>query len=361
MAATIKDIKDMTGLSLATISKYLNGGNLLPENREKIEKAIKELHYEVNELARGLVTSKSRVIGIVVFDIANVFTCTLLKYLGACIREAGYAAMICDSQNDEKLEIKNIRFLMNKKVDGLLVMPVAKSSHFLEPALKAHIPTVLLDRFIKGTGYDCVKVDNFTAAYQAIDMLASYGHRRIAIIGSDTVLTGKERLKGCLRSLKDKKIDLPSRCLKKGTHSIEHGYNSMRELLSMELPPTAVFMGNFEIILGAVMAVNESPLQCPEDISLIGFDDLIISNLSNPKLTLVVQPLQEMAENAVDILLRRLEEHNGSRDKELSLKHTDELVVLPASIVKGDSIARCSDSRPETDIVFIQEKRKGMA
>ena len=344
MAATIKDIKDMTGLSLATISKYLNGGNLLPENREKIEQAIEELHYEVNEMARGLVTSQSKVIGVVTFDIANVFTCTLLRFLGMRFREAGYAPMICDSQGDEQLEAENIRFLVSKKVDGLIVIPVSRTPGFLEPALRAKIPVVLMDRSLKGSGVDCVKVDNTTASYEAVGMLCDYGHRRIAVIGSDFEITGIERLEGCRKMLKERKIRIPAQYMKLGVHSIEHGYRSMHELLQLKNPPTAVFLGNFEIILGAMMAVNESAFQCPSDISIIGFDDLIISHLSNPRLTLVVQPLEELADSAAKLLLARLErEKNSSQSGEDDRPGSHQELILPARIVEGDSIARLAE------------------
>ena len=339
MAATIKDIREMTGLSLATISKYLNGGNLRPENKAKIEKAIKELHYEVNEMARGLVKSRSKVIGVVVFNIANVFTCTLLQYLGHRFREEGYAVMICDSQNDEQLEAENIRFLLGKKVDGLIVIPVAQTAGFLKPAIRAEVPVVLLDRPLKDAKIDCVRVDNRNSSYEAVRKLYDCGHRRIAVIGSDTVFTGKERLEGCLQLLKEKHTDIPPQYLKLGEHSIEHGYQSMQELLQLEIPPTAVFLGNFEIILGAVMAVNESPCQCPADISLIGFDDLIISHLSNPRLTLVVQPLRELADNAARLLFRRLEKgRDSSSGEDENDQDAFEELILPAVIKEGDSI-----------------------
>ena len=342
MAATIRDIKNMTGLSLATISKYLNGGNLLPENREKIEKAIRELHYEVNEMARGLVTSQSKTIGVVVFDISNVFTCTILQFLGEHLREAGYAAMICDSQNDPVLEKENIHFLLGKKVDGLIVIPVAKDSGFLEPVFRNQIPVVLLDRSLHDARTDCVKVNNREASYEALGMLTDYGHHRIALISADNVSTGQERLEGCLELLKDRGIGIPPEYLKVGSHSIEHGYRSMQELLQLDDRPTAVFMGNFEIILGAVLAVNESQYQCPEDLSLLGFDDLIISNLSNPKLVLVVQPLKQMAEEAVRLLMERIEQKRNPDSQEEEEKPDDHVeLVLRASIAQGDSIARC--------------------
>lgn len=342
MAATIRDIKKMTGLSLATISKYLNGGNLLPENRKKIEEAIRTLHYEVNEMARGLVTSQSKTIGVVVFDISNVFTATILQYLGERLREHGYAAMICDSQNDPALEEENVRFLQGKKVDGMIVMPVARDPGFLEPVRRDHIPVVLVDRQLKDAEIDCVKVNNKEAAYEAVKLLADYGHRRIALISADTVITGQERLEGCLQLLKDRRISIPRKYLKVGSHSILHGYHSMQELLKLRERPTAVFLGNFEIILGAVMALNESPYQCPEDLSMIGFDDLIISNLANPKLVLVVQPLQKMAEEAVRLLLERIEQNrNADREENEGVQPGHEILILPAQIARGKSIARC--------------------
>ena len=342
MAATIRDISRITGLSLATISKYLNGGNLLPENSAKIEKAIEELHYEVNEMARGLVTSRSKTIGVVIFDISNVFACTVLQYLGAHLREAGYASMICDSMNDPQLEEENIRFLLGKKVDGLIVMPISQDPAFLEPALRAGVPVVLLDRSLNDPRFDCVKVDNRKASYEAMEMLTDSGHRKIAVISSETVTTGKERVEGCRQLLREKGIEPVPAYWKIGTHSIDHGYRSMRELLEMKEPPTAVFLGNFEIILGAVMALNESGMQCPEDISLIGFDDLIISALSNPRLCLVVQPLRQMAVEAVKILLDRIDQSRASEQEAARIDQEHIEVVLEASISEGESIARCA-------------------
>jgi len=161
------------------------------------------------------------------------------------------------------------------------------------------------------------------------------------MIGSDIEVTGKEREQGCRQLLKDKKIEVPPEYMKIGRHSIEHGYKSMQELLKLEEPPTAIFMGNFEIILGAVMALNESSFQCPHDVSLIGFDDLIISNLSNPRITLVVQPLQDLAENAAKLLLGKMDKDRNSSDEEPEedTQMPGDL-ILPARIVEGNSIAR---------------------
>ena len=183
MAATIRDIKNKTGLSLATISKYLNGGNVLPENRALIEDAIKELNYEVNEIARGLVKNKTRTVGILVYDIASFFSSNILHYLGKELRKNGYGMMICDSCNDENLEAENLKFLLSRKVDGIIILPVSVSANFLEPAKKSGIPVVLVDRAFQDEEFDCVCIDNRVAAYRAVDILIKNNHKKIAIIG----------------------------------------------------------------------------------------------------------------------------------------------------------------------------------
>ena len=168
MPATIVDIKEKTGLSLATISKYLNGGNVLPENKVKIEAAIKELHYEVNELARGLVTNKTNTVGILVFSIESPFTGMILHHVGEALRKKGYGMLIVDSCDDEQIEAKNVRYLISKKVDGIIVLPVASRGDFLAPAKNAKIPVVLLDRSLSDIQYDCVSIDNRKSTYNAM-------------------------------------------------------------------------------------------------------------------------------------------------------------------------------------------------
>ena len=331
MAATIRDIKERTGLSLATISKYLNGGNVLPENKIKIEAAIKDLHYEVNEIARGLVTNKTRTIGVVVYSIESLFNGTLLHYIADRLRKTGYGLLICDSVNDEEVEAKNVRFLLNKKVDGIMVIPVAKKSHFLNPAKNAGVPIVLLDRSLPDSVFDCVRVDNSMAAYRAVNILIKNRHKKIAVICSKEEYTGSERYKGFSLAMDQAGLEVPEIYQKMGTHSIEFGYKSMKQLLELKAPPTAVFMSNYEITLGAVMAVNESTYSCPKDISLLGFDDLILSHVVEPRMYMVVQPMKEMGEKAVDLLLNRIEHKETGMPVE---------IVLGTRIQEGNSIMR---------------------
>ncbi|MCR4656638.1 MAG: LacI family transcriptional regulator [Lachnospiraceae bacterium] len=336
MSSTIRDIKDRTGLSLATISKFLNGGNVLPENRVLLENAIKELNYEPNELARGLVTNKTRTIGVIVYDIGSMFNGTLLRHIGQALKKERYGLLICDSRGDEAAEAENVRFLVNKKVDGMIVLPISRSGSFLQPARSAGIPVVLIDRPVKDYDIDCVRIDNRKAAHQAVSLLIANNHKRIAVICSDekNEYTGYERFQGYLDAMTEAGMTPFPEYIKKRDHSIEFGHEGMGELLKLENPPTAVFMSNYELSLGAVMAVNESGLGCPDDISLVGFDDLILSHIVRPKLYMVVQPMKEMGEKAVETLLSKIESKGEGFTSE---------IIMSTRISDGNSIARIQD------------------
>ena len=306
MAATIRDIRDRTGLSLATISKYLNGGNVLPRNRELIEEAIDALHYEVNELARGLVTNRTKTIGVLVYDIQCLFVGNMLHYLGQELHKSGYAMLICDSCNNEEMEKENLQFLLSRKVDGILIFAVSLTGGFLDPAKRAGVPIVLLDRAFRGEEVDCVEVDNRTAVFRAAQMLIEYGHRKIALVASDVEYTGVERKKGYEDALRTYGISVPEGYRVSGRHSFELGYQGMKGLLAMEAAPTAVILSNYDTTLGGILALNESDMNCPEDISVIGFDDMLMSKVIRPKLWIVSQPMREMSEKAVQMLLARI-------------------------------------------------------
>lgn len=319
MPATIVDIKERTGLSLATISKYLNGGNVLPENKIKIEAAIKDLHYEVNEIARGLVTSKTRTIGILVHSVNSPFCGQILHYLSEALRIRQYGMLICDSNNDEELEKQNVKYLLGKKVDGIIVIPVANQASFLDATFKRNVPVVLLDRALSDGSFDCVKIDNRGSAFKAVQVLINNNHKKIAIIASKREYTGRERYAGFREAMEAAGLTVCKEYVRLGTHSLAWGYENMKELLALKDRPTAVFTDNYEITLGAMMAVNESSFKCPDDISLLGFDDQIIFHLLDPSVYMVEQPLQEMSKRAVELILNRIDSGSLDMPMEISL------------------------------------------
>ncbi len=329
MAATIRDIRKYTGLSLATISKYLNGGNVLDKNKKLIEEAIEELDYEVNELARGLVTKRTNVIGVLVNDISCLYVGHMLHYLGIELRSHGYGMMICNSVNDQKTEMNNLQFLLSKKVDGLIIFPVGLDAGFLELAQKAEKPIVLVDRALHDANCDCVEIDNRDATFKITRQLLSAGHTKIALIASDVEYTGVERRIGFESALHQAGLTLRKEYTICGSHSFELGYEGMKKLIALPDRPTAAFLSNYETMLGAITALNESGLNCPEDISIAGFDDLLVSQVVKPKPWMVSQPMQKMCSEAVKLLLGRLSGELTGEPVRL---------VFDATILEGNTI-----------------------
>ncbi len=332
MGGTVRDIQKITGLSLSTISKYLNGGNVLPENREAIGNAIEALHYEVNQVARGLKTKKSNMVGLLIHDLNNYFAGTIISNIEDILRQHGYGMFICDSRGNPKLEKELITFLLGKQVEGIIIFPTGKSAKFLSPALEKEIPVVLVDRIFKQGVFDSVIVDNEKAAREAVEKLIEYGHKEIGIIcGDDSSFTAVQRLHGYENALKQSYIEINEAHILKGDLSVEHGYDAMKKLLMLENRPTAVFLSNYEITLGAIIAMNEIGVSFPEELSIIGFDNMILAQIVKPKLWMVSQPMELIAENAAEIMLKRLAEKE---------KEPKSAMILSTQLMEGESIRR---------------------
>ncbi len=307
IAATIKDVAKLTGLSIATISKYLNGGNVLEKNRILIENAIKELDFKVNEIARGLKTNKTMTIGVLIPNLENIFCTSIISNVEDVLLKNGYSTIICDYKEDEKLEREKLNFLVNKMVDGIIIMPLYSKAEELNKIVDKNIPIVLLDRSIKEVNCDAVLVDNLNASYNAVEQLIIRGHKRIGIIcGPENIFTAQERLKGYIRVHEDYNIELDYNLVKYGDYKVESGYNLLIELVNMENRPTAVFVTNYEMTLGAIMAINELNIKIPDELSLIGFDNLHVAKIVKPSLSIVVQPMQQIGETVANVLLKRL-------------------------------------------------------
>lgn len=313
MASTIKDIRRVTGLSLATISKYLNGGNVRPDNKKAIEAAIKDLNYHRNELARSLVTNRSHMYGFIVHNISNIFASTMIHYAGDILRERNYGLLVCDSSNDVERERSNIEFLVSRSVDAIILISAANDESTIEPAVRAGVPVVYVDRDVSGM-HDSVTVNNQEAVTNAVQLLLRKGHTRIAAISSREY-TGKMRLAGYYAAMRAAGLEPRSEYVELADKfEPEFGYQAIMRLVALPEPPTAVLMCNYEITNGVLNAANENNIRIPDQISLIGFDNLGISRLAKPALTIVDQPVKEELNAAIDILMDRIhdKEHTGN-------------------------------------------------
>lgn len=332
MAVTLKDIARETGLSVATVSKYMNGAALREKNRAAIERAVKKLDYTVNEYARGLKSNKSRTIGVVIPELSNLFVTQIITRMEEILRGRGYSAVICDCHTDPKLECEAVRFLMGKMVDGVINMPVNRDGRHLTPALKKGLPIVLIDRAIPELNdrLDSVLVDNAGAARKATLELLEKGHREIGIIvGPPDIYTSGQRLKGYEGALREYGLAVQAQRIAHSDYTLQGGYESMCALLDGAPSMTALFVTNYEMTLGALIAANERNVKIPDDLSFIGFDNMDLSRITHPPLTIVAQPLEQLGTQAANIMLNRLTE--PSRGTSLS-------VCLTTSLQGGQSV-----------------------
>jgi LacI family transcriptional regulator len=307
ITSTIKDVARHTGLSIATISKYINGGNVLEENRVKIQEAIDKLGFKVNTMARGLKTNKTMTIGILIPSFVNVFCMNIVSHIENILIKQGYSAIICDYKEDFKVEQLKLQFLIDKLVDGLIIMPSGYDEDIIREAIKRKIPVVQIDRALNQLLCDAILVDNMSASYNAVECLITRGHKRIGIItGPEDVYTGAERLKGYTRVHEDYSMVIDKELIKYGDFKIESGHIFLKELMDMTNPPTAIFITNYEMTVGAIMAINERNIEIPREVSIIGFDSFELSRVVKPELSMVIQPLKEIGETAAEVLLNRI-------------------------------------------------------
>lgn len=305
--STIKDVAKYSGLSIATISKYINGGNVLAENRAIIQEAIDQLDYRRNDMARGLKTNKTMTIGILIPSLENIFFTSIVSIIEDQLLEEGYGTIICDYKEDTALEKKKLEFLVNKNVDGIIMVSYGADKTYIQELLDKKIPLILLDRMIKGIDCDCVLADNLNASYQAVEALITRKHKRIGIIcGPEATYTADERRKGYVRVHEDYDLPIDEALLSASDYTVEGGYKALADFWRMGQRPTAVMVTNYEMTIGAIMAINDLGINVPSDLSIIGFDNIQMSKVVRPPLSIVEQPMKEIGETAARILIKRL-------------------------------------------------------
>jgi len=307
MAATIKDVAKYTGLSIATVSKYINGGKVLEKNRVLLDEAIKTLDFKINEMARGLKTNRSMTVGIMIPSLENIFFTSIVSNVENILIQNGYSTIVCDYRESPELERQKLDFLINKMVDGIIMVPHGSNSAYIQQAVEKGMPIVFIDRHLKDVECDVVLADNINASYNAIEQLIVRGHKRIGVIcGPKGIYTTEERLKGYIRAHEDYAVTIDKALIKYGNYDVESGYHMLISLIESDNPPSAVLVTNYEMTLGTIMAVNEKGIKVPDQISIIGFDNIQLAKIVKPTLSIVVQPMKEIGEKAAQILLTKL-------------------------------------------------------
>ena len=331
--ANMKDIAKIAGVSLGTVSHVLNNSARVREPvRKRVLEAVQAAGYQPSQLARGLRRDKTNMIGMIIPDITNPFFPAVVRGAEDVAFSNGFRLILCNTDNDHSKEMVHLNELRTFLPAGLIVIPSNFSdlTAQAESYRQAGTGVVCIDRLPKNWSGDSVTADNEAGAYSASRWLLQMGHRRLAAITGPLHLTNaQDRLDGFKRALKEVGLDLAPEYVQETTFDRQGGYSKTLLLLRLIPRPTAIFAGNDMIALGALLAVRDAGLQCPQDISIMGFDDLDLAELTNPSLSSVSQSGYQLGTTAARILLDRIEHDAGPA------KH----VILKTSLKLRDSVA----------------------
>lgn len=304
LPATRAEVASRAKVSPAVVSYVLNNGPrpVAPATRERVLRAIDELGYRPNAVARALVLRRTETIGLVVPDNSNPYFAELAKAIEDVAYSAGYAIVLGNSSNDSHRECAQLRTLSERQVDGLLF--IGSSSHpDLSHLQGSGIPVVLLDRASDDYTFPSVVVDNQAGARIGVEHLVRHGHGRVACIGGPEFLpAAAEREAGWRQALRTHRIARAG-VLERSEFSREGGYLAARRLLALEERPSAIFASSDLQGIGALRACHEAGLRVPEDIALLAFDGTQESEYTTPPLSVVCQPIDEIAAKSIEILL----------------------------------------------------------
>lgn len=305
--AKMTTVAKLANVSTATVSRFFSGSNYMTDKtREKVIKAVKQLNYYPNSLARQLRKMITNKIIVIVPDITNTFFSQVLKGIEILARQNGYQVLLGDTENNIDIEHEYLNSLYEKDVDGLILLTARIDRNIIEKIAKEY-PVVLACEYIENTDIPTVSIDNIGAARKATEHLIKLGHKRIAhITGPKDIILCRDRLKGYLQAMKDYRLKINPLLILEGDFHYETGYNLMLKLMSIDNSPTAIFADNDEMAIGAIKAVKENNLKVPEDIAVVGFDDIKMALMCEPSLTTISQPTFEIGKKAMDLLIKIL-------------------------------------------------------
>lgn len=339
--ATIKDVAEKAGVSITTVSHVINQTRYVSEElTQKVCQAMKDLDYHPNTLARSLRSGRTKTIGLVVPDISNLFFAEISRKLEDKGFEYGYSVILCNSDDDNSKEESYIDILLAKQVDGIIFISAGGSESNLIKPLASDIPVVITDRDIEGINSDVVLIENRKGGYEATNYLISLNHKKIACISGPSPITpSAQRVDGYQQALADAGIRFEKDLLRVGDFRFESGEQAMRELLAIPEPPTAVFVCNDMMALGAMRAIKDFGKSVPEDVSVVGFDNVPLSSVIYPSLTTVAQPIKEMADLIVELLVEKIQvKEKQKRHKEMEPSY--QRIVLDTQLLVRDSCKR---------------------
>jgi len=322
-------VAESAGVSVNTASRAINSkSDINEETKKRVLQVAQELGYVRNATAVALRTRKTGTIGVVIADNRNPFYAELLNGIEVAAREKNYHIILANTQRDYKKEEEAINLLLTKRVDGLLITPVQDKDEDIKNLLDANIPFVVVGRDFENIEIDAVFNDEVKGGFLATEYLIKKGHKRIALVdGFIYKSPAKGRLEGYKKALNKYRISLDESLISVGDINIEDGYERTKQMLEKNLDFTAIFTYNDMMAFGSMQAIKEKGLRIPEDIGLVGYDDIQFSSLISPSLTTIRLKKQELGIESVKLLFSRInKEHKKTKkimlDVELQIRET---------------------------------------
>jgi LacI family transcriptional regulator, galactose operon repressor len=306
--ATIRDVAQRAGVSIPTVSRVLNDRpNVADELAERVRSAIAELNYRPSRAAQRLRAQASRLVGVIFSDISNPFYINVLKGIEFVLSKDGFSLLISNADADPDREARMVQVMRAEGVAGLIIAPTKESAPEVKKAIDDGLPVVVFDRRMRDMEVDTVMADGLSGAIRAVNHLVALGHRRIGIISGPLHLSSaRDRYAGYLQALSDADIKVEANLTRLGDYKMESGYQLATELISSRRPPTALFVANNEMTIGALNAIHDARRRMPDDIAIVGFDDFDWAVSLNPPLTTVAQSTFDIGVQAASLLLSRI-------------------------------------------------------
>lgn len=325
----MSDVAKLANVSPATVSRVLSNPDLVSkETREKVLDVINKVNYKPHIVARQFRTKETKIILVVVPDITSAFFSRVLRGIEHVAVQHGYQVILGDTENEIKREQEYINLLLQKQADGMVLLTARQDKSKLEE-ISEHFPMVLACEYVDGLNVPTISIDNISSARKATEHLIKQGHTKIAhITGSMNVILSRDRLRGFQQAMMSHDLEIDSSFIQESDASYESGYDQMMKLLALETPPTAVFAFNDEVAIGAMKAVKDSQLSIPDDIAIVGFDNINMASIVEPNLTTINQPKYEIGKKAMELLLKII---NGESLQKKKFVMRDELIIRESS------------------------------
>ncbi|NOU92222.1 substrate-binding domain-containing protein [Paenibacillus sp. LMG 31456] len=332
MKRTIYDIADAAGVSIATVSKVINGtGRISDKTRKHVVAVMDRLQYKPSMVASALTGKSTYTIGLTIPDLANPYFAEIARAVEDRGHEHGFNLFICSTDNDPEKEDRYFSLLTQKRVDGIIVATRTSKELFLKQLVQKKVPIVLIAGEMPALALDTVMVDDYLGGYQAGSHLVDLGHRRIAILAEDlNHISNQERIRGCVQAMRDEGAAINDNLIQVGGFTLDSGRAAATALLNGSEPPTALFACNDLLAIASIQAAREQGLKVPDQLSVVGFDNTILATMIDPPLTTVAQPIQEIGRQAVDLLIQEIRNEKSIKQRAVLLP---ELIIRQSTAV----------------------------